>query len=475
VGIAWLLLRRTFRARPKRTILFLLGYALTTAVMITLLSVGHAVLEEARDKDLLGGGDLILVPQGIDVESMKVGGITALYYSIPQARFIVRQILHSSRFKDQIGEVSPLQVAKLIYACKNSACPQPEPVTAYGSLPDPEQRIKRVEFGWHNTAADDSWENPPAEAFYAEMDRFHLPSPKTQDRERWAEWHYFNFESTDFYGYLSFMAAGDPAGANSRWILSLQVFEHGAYHRYSIDSPVEPGTLPLKDINYNIRANTVEFIRDHYELGLDFTDGVPVTGRLKFYPAPGLYLPPTYLARSEGFESGYVIPAIRGRYEGFIQIGSKKLSFDNLSGYHDHNWGIWQSIHWNWGHVFSDQYSIFFGEIYLSGKTKGLFAGVYDHQGFLTVLRPETITFSDYKEQADYRVPMHLSFSGRKNFSAIQLDGQARSFIATRTKDNTYFIQYKMDYTITLDVDEKHQNFSATGNAETYVPASGSR
>src|SRR3989337_572343 len=107
MGIAWLLLIRTFRNRPKRTLLFLLGYALATTVMITLLSVGEAVLKQAQDKDLLGGGDLILVPQGIDLESMKMGGITALYYSIPQGRFLVRQLLQSSRFVSEIAQVSP--------------------------------------------------------------------------------------------------------------------------------------------------------------------------------------------------------------------------------------------------------------------------------------------------------------------------------------------------------------------------------
>lgn len=56
MGIALLLLLRTFATRPKRTLLFLLGYALATGVMITLLAVGEAVLVQARDKNLVGGG-----------------------------------------------------------------------------------------------------------------------------------------------------------------------------------------------------------------------------------------------------------------------------------------------------------------------------------------------------------------------------------------------------------------------------------
>jgi len=140
MGIAWLLLRRTFRTRPKRTLLFLLGYAMSTAVMITLLSVGEAVLQQARDKDLLGGGDVILVPQGIDVESIKVGGVNALYYSIPQSRFIIRQLLGSSRFEKEITAVSPYLFSKLLYAKKGE---QVETIFAEGSLPDQEAQLKR--------------------------------------------------------------------------------------------------------------------------------------------------------------------------------------------------------------------------------------------------------------------------------------------------------------------------------------------
>ena len=40
--------------------------------MITLLSIGEAVLEQSRDKDLVGGGDLVLLPEGVDVEVAKV-------------------------------------------------------------------------------------------------------------------------------------------------------------------------------------------------------------------------------------------------------------------------------------------------------------------------------------------------------------------------------------------------------------------
>jgi hypothetical protein len=468
MGIAWLLLRRTFASRPKRTLLFLLGYALATSVMINLLAVGQAVLQQAEDKDLLGGGDIILTPQGIDIESMKVGGTDALYYSIPQARFIVRQILGSSRFENQIAAASPYLFSKLVYLRRDSHI---ESVFADGSIPEQEEAVKQVSLPWKNSAEDVTWLRPAVREFYHEIDRFHLPSVQSADLSRWAEWHYFNFESNDFYGYLSVMAAGDPGSSRAQWIVSLQMIDP-AYHRYAATFPLPIADLPLQRVDYQAGRSSVRFVNDHYVLSLRFHDRVPVEGDLDFYPPRNLYFPPAYLAQGGGFESGYVIPAIRGEYRGSLRIGGKHYDFNNVAGYHDHNWGIWQKTEWNWGHLFSPEYSIFFGEIFLSGKSRGLFLAVFDHRGFVSVFRPQFLRFSEYRSK-DPSVPMKLELQDSKRFSSIHLQGDAQSFVATE-QDSKYFIQYKMNYQVTLQIDGRSTTFLATGNAETFVPA-GSR
>lgn len=471
MGIAWLLLRRTFANRPKRTLLFLVGYAISTAVMITLLSVGEAVLTQARDKDLLGGGDLILAPQGIDVESMKVGGIASLYFSIPQARFIVRQILNSSRFSNDIKQVSPYLFAKILYGCRQLSCADPIPILATGSLPDQESAIKGIRLPWDNSREDNSWIDPSPDVFYNGVDHFHLPALPGEDLNRWAEWHYFNFEGSDFYGYLSLMAAGNFSANQGKWIISLQMND-GTYRRFSQTFAAKTDQLPLQTVRYSMGPTKVQFAKDHYEIDLNFSDKEEVRGHLVFYPSPGLYFPPTFLARSEQYESGYVIPAIRGRYEGNLQIGSRTYAFGGIAGYHDHNWGIWQKTHWNWGHAFSKEedgsYTLFFGEIYVNDKSKGLFIGVFDRSGFLTVFRPEGIQFSNFQKRDHLEVPTELSISQKKNFAAIEMKGQAQTFVVTPV-DDQYFIQYKMNYDVTLEIDGKKVHFPAFGNAETFV------
>lgn len=471
MGIAWLLLLRTFATRPKRTLLFLIGYALATGVMITLLAVGEAVLVQARDKNLVGGGDLVLVPLGIDIESLKVGGVSAMYYSIPEARFIVHQMLSSSRFQNEVEMISPYLYSEVLYARKSSSS-QIETVFAEGSIPEFEQTIKRWKLPWKNNQTDQDWIRPPD---LNNIDRFHLPSSENLPMDQWAEWHYFNFDADNFYGYFSIMAAGDVAHDRGTWIVSLQMFD-GSYNHYSQTYPATRNDLPLKRVDYVVGSNQIKLTNNVYEIDLNFDK---VRGKLRYTPAANLYCPPVMLAQSEGFESGYVIPSVKGVFEGVLSINGRTYDFTKAAGYHDHNWGIWQQpqssgdpVRWNWGHAFSDSHALFYGEIFLKNRSRGLFVVVFDRKGYLTIFRPGSIQYSDLIQQPQgISVPKRLHISQRKPFTAIEMDGTSKSFVASpmQSKNPLYFIQYKMDYNIKLEIDGKSVSFPAHGNSETFV------
>lgn len=479
MGIAWLLLLRTFATRPKRTLLFLLGYALATGVMITLLAVGEAVLVQARDKNLVGGGDLVLVPLGIDIESLKVGGVSAMYYSIPEARFIMHQMLSSSRFQNEIEMISPYLYSEVLYARKPKAGTEArspetivETVFAEGSIPEFEQGIKRWKLPWKNNETDQEWIHPPD---LNVLDRFHLPSSENLPMDQWAEWHYFNFDAKEFFGYFSIMAAGDVLHDRGTWIVSLQMFD-GNYKRYMQTYPASRNQLPLKRVDYVVGSNQIRLANNVYEIDLNFDK---VRGKLRYTPAPNLYCPPVMLAESEGFESGYVIPSVKGVFQGALSIDGLTYDFTNAAGYHDHNWGIWQQpaaagdpVRWNWGHAFSDTHALFYGEIFLKDRSRGLFVVVFDNNGYLTIFRPGSIQYSDFTQQPEgISVPKRLHVSQRKAFTAIEMDGISKSFVASpmQSKNPLYFIQYKMDYTIKLEIDGKSLTFPAHGNSETFV------
>src|SRR6266699_2995797 len=106
---------RHLTQRPWRTLLLLLGYAAGVATMVVLLSVGEAMLTQSRDERLVGGGEITVLPEGIDVEVMKTGGLGGMFFSIDRARFIYRQLLAAPRLAPDVRAVAPQIVGKLVY------------------------------------------------------------------------------------------------------------------------------------------------------------------------------------------------------------------------------------------------------------------------------------------------------------------------------------------------------------------------
>src|SRR6266571_2007476 len=110
-----LLAIRNIVYRPWRSVLLFFGYGVGVSVMIVLLSVGEALLTQARDEKLVGGGDVTVLPQGIDVEVMKTGGLGGLFFSIDHARFVYRQLLAAPRWAPYVSAAAPRIEDKLLY------------------------------------------------------------------------------------------------------------------------------------------------------------------------------------------------------------------------------------------------------------------------------------------------------------------------------------------------------------------------
>src|SRR3954470_5350633 len=106
---------RNIAYRPWRSVLLFFGFGVGVAVMIVLLSIGEALLSQARNEKLVGGGSVTVLPEGLDVEVMKTGGIGGLYFSIDHATFLYRQLFGSPRYREQIRAVAPQIEGRLLY------------------------------------------------------------------------------------------------------------------------------------------------------------------------------------------------------------------------------------------------------------------------------------------------------------------------------------------------------------------------
>ena len=130
----WQLALRNLGFRKLRTLFLLAGYGLGVAVMIVLLSVGDAMIAQASDEKLVGGGDVTVLPEGLDVEVMKTGGVGGMFFSIANARFLHQQLLAAPRNAALVRAVAPQIESKLLYVTLANG--RELPVRASGEIPD---------------------------------------------------------------------------------------------------------------------------------------------------------------------------------------------------------------------------------------------------------------------------------------------------------------------------------------------------
>ena len=188
-----LLAFRHLLVRKLRSLFLLLGFALGVGVMIVLLSVGEAMLDQSRDVSLVGGGEVTVLPQGIDVEAMRTGGLGGMFFSIERARFLTRVVLGGPRHREVVRAVAPAIEGKLLYVCAGRGACTPAAVRAGAEIPSRAAALGAgldVREGvWKDTPSDSAYILPTTQQLYDELDRFHLPQ---RPDSTWGEWHYFN-------------------------------------------------------------------------------------------------------------------------------------------------------------------------------------------------------------------------------------------------------------------------------------------
>ena len=401
-----LLALRNLVLRPWRSLFLLIGYGLGVAVMIVLLAIGEALLVQARDEKLVGGGSITVLPEGIDVEVMKTGGLGGLFFSIDHARFIYRQLLASPRLAPAIADVAPQIEGKLLYLRASNG--REIPVLAGGELPSRTAALggmPPVENGtWNDDTLDRVWRDPsPAELRHA-IDHFHLPPQSVRGDPTWAEWHYFNVLSADRtrWAFISFIVGGAvPDGEWGGQVLVTLHSQGGASRRFVATMPSRAVRFSTTHADLSIGESTVAVMSDgRYRVrarAVEEGSSTPVDVDLVVAPAEGAYFPGAALASGE-VVSGYVVPGLRAKASGTICVARKCEQYDDAQSYHDHNWGVWRGVTWEWGAARAGGYTLLYGRVQPSDSaaaSQPLFVYVVDSLGFLALFRPMSIQYED--------------------------------------------------------------------------------
>ena len=402
-----LLATRNLTLKPWRSVFLLFGFSMGVAVMIVLLSIGEALLDQAKDEKLVGGGTITVLPQGVDVEVMKTGGLGGLFFSIDHARFIHRQLLAAPRLGDVVTAVSPQMEGKLLYL--RTADGRERPVRASGDIPSLTAAVGAapdVAAGtWSDDSLDRRWRAPTDAELRHDIDHFHAPPPEAAGDPSWGEWHYFNVISPDRrrWAFVSFIVAGEVGGAADRWggQVLVTLHEQGKpARRFTSTVPSAAVRYSTTDADVTIGSSSVEVRGDgRYVVrarAREERTGTPLELDLVVSPAPGAYFPGAAL--TSGVVSGYVVPALRADASGTLCVSGSCSRYDGVQAYHDHNWGVWRGVTWEWGAARAGEYTLLYGRIEPPDSVSSaqpLFVYLVDRAGFLAVFRPRVIRYDD--------------------------------------------------------------------------------
>jgi hypothetical protein len=445
--------------RPLRSLLLLLGYGTGVGVMIVLLSIGEALLAQAREEKLVGGGEITVLPQGLDVEVMKTGGVGGLFFSIDHSRFIYRQLLASPRLHSSVAAVAPQIDTRLLYL--RTASGLERPVRAGGDIPS---RTRAVGAGpdlsagsWRDDDGDRQWIAPRPDELRHEIDHFHFPPDSVRNRDSWAEWHYFNVLSADGkrWAFISLIVAGDVRGAGSGGSVTITLREqNGGERRFVSYVPRDGVSFSTSRADISIGASTVTVTPDGdyrvHAVAPGLKGNGSVTADLVVHPATGAYFPGASLSSGD-FVSGYTVPALRADATGTICVNGSCERFDGAQSYHDHNWGVWRGVTWDWGSARAGSYTVLYGRVVGpegQGTTTPLLVYLVDSLGFRAVFRPRDISYEDSREimvsGRRVRVPSRATFADTRGSDTLRVDLDIDDAIGTDSRAaRKYFIQMK--------------------------------
>jgi hypothetical protein len=463
---------RSLTAHPVRSGVLAVGFGAGVAVMAILLGVAQIVLQQAQSPDLVGGGDVVI----------RVGRQTP-------ASLLLSGTLQADALRRQIDVAAPTQTADLYL----SAGTKRVRVTARGGIPSLERALGDRETNsvaaWQDTTEDRAWAHASPEAALRQIDRFHPIADAPAWADSWAEWLYFNGRAQDARFYLTFLVGPrTPDGRRAAGVrLQLQRGDQTeTYSAGALLTDAEIATAP----DLTIGASSVRLDGLTYRIHLDLTGarGTRVTGDVALGASPGRLVPPIELLGARGWRTGYVVPVMSGALSGSLTVHprgetasnrgpnrarAQQVSLDG-TGYHDHNWGFWKGVSWQWGQAHYEGLSVVYGRVFPPADASDPerlpgFVGVLGPDGPLGYATNVDIT----ETNAPNGDPTAITVRALGTGLDLTLRFDVASAVTTRMEqgplaNGVNFLQLQGRYTVKGRAAGRSLDFSTSGAAETF-------
>lgn len=465
------LVLRTLVARPVRAAVLAGGFGFGIAVMAALLGVGEVIVAQSRAPALRGGGDLI---------------VTGRVGEIHGAGFLLSSVLGAPPLVERARGVSPT-LREPLYLVQGDRITR---VRARGGVPSLERAVGDPETAevasWQDAPADRAWTAPRPSDLLRAMDRFHAIPDVPSRAHSWAEWLYFNGQSPDgsVRFYLTFMAGPRTRDGRRAAGVRFQLEQAGRVEAFSAREDVPEPPLLERAPELDIAGNRVRLDGMRYRIALDLDSergGPGLTGEITLEALPGRSVPPFVVRGRGGWLSGYVVPVLSGAVGGTLVSGTRRVPLAGATGYHDHNWGFWQGVSWQWGQVSHEGLSFLYGRIIPpadavapghAGRLPGIVA-VIGPSGPIAFARSAAIEETSATPGGR---PEVVRIVAREPGLDLQMEASVEDVVRTRlgggpglgTLGATDFLQLRASYRVRGKIGEETVDFTALGAAETF-------
>ena len=458
--IAKLAMRSLF-AHPVRSAVLAAGFGTGVSVMAILLGVAEVVLEQARSPGLVGGGDLVISGPG--------SGLSA-------ARVLLSGALQTRPLAGRMRAASPWSETTLYLVREGGA----SPVEARGGIPSRERALLDPEVSgvtaWVDAASDADWTAPDPADLLRSIDGFRRVPDVPARAASWAEWLYFNGRSPEARFYLTFLAG--PARPDGRRVagVRLQLDRGGRMETFSASAELDEAAIAAAP-ELTIGGNRIRLqgLRYHLTLDLRGEGGRRVAGDLFIEGAADRLMTPIEIHGAGGWRSGYVVPVMSGALGGTLVVNGTRVSLDQGVGYHDHNWGFWKGVSWQWGQVQHGETSILYGRILPPRDA----ADPDRMPGFLAAIGPDgpigyatNVTIKEIDAPGRSR-PERITVRGRSGSIDLTLSFAVEDQIVNQMSGGPLegamdFLQLRGRYTVTGTAGGRALSFQSPGSAETF-------
>jgi hypothetical protein len=265
---------------------------------------------------------------------------------------------------------------------------------------------------------------------------------------------------------------------HGRWGGQLLISHHrpgGGYDRFAAAFPANAITLDTATADLSLGANRVRQRNGIYTLTAALPGPAgPLTLALALRPEPNRYFPPVDL-REGDYPSGYVVPALSATASGRICLAGACTVLTDAPAYHDHNWGVWREVTWDWGAARGRTFNLLYGAVYTPDDTipsrqsgaPRLFVTLVDSLGVRQILRAREVRYS-----GPTGAPTGFGFTASREGDTVRVEARVQdvqaSAMAAAGVDRR-FLQMRGTFRLEGTLAGKPVRDEGTGFFETYV------